>query len=367
MDGVELFAVEVDDGGHVGVAWDQAAGVCGAVLRVRSEGVVLDDDATRDQRLAAWGGVLAAVARDGSPVHRLQWMQRTVAADGAAAAAWFEARAVEGAAAESYRRLLAAATPGDRRHDSVVAVSVSADRAGVHGRGRAVVRDRLVAVLLDEVGLLAGQLTGAGFTVDGAATPAGLIGLLRRGFDPFTAVSTAVSNDAAVVWPVASEATWRSHRTDGAWHATYWIEQWPRSPVAGDFLAPLTMGVLEAGSVSVIAEPVAAARAHRQVQRDLVSSATNDALRTRAGFRITARRMHRNAAVARREHELAVGHAEYRVVGLLTVSARHSDELESACGRLEQAAQQAHLGVRRLWGRQPAAFAAAQPLALGLR
>jgi hypothetical protein len=225
----------------------------------------------------------------------------------------------------------------------------------------------LVAVLLGEVELLAGRLSGAGFIVEGAATPAGLVGLLRRGFDPFTCVAAAASGDVAVVWPVAADTTWRSYRTDGAWHATYWVEQWPRSSVAGDFLAPLVGGGLGVGSVSVIAEPVAAARAHRQVQRDLVSAATNDALRARAGFRITARRVHRNAAVARREQELAVGHAEYRVVGLLTVSAQDLRGLEAACGRLEQAARQAHLGVRRLWGRQPAAFAAALPLALGLR
>jgi hypothetical protein len=366
MDGVELFAVDGGDGGQVGIAFDRRAGVCSAVLRVATAGVALDDDETRDQRLAAWGGVLAAVARDGSPVHRMQWMHRTVPADGAARGSWFDARAVDGAAAESYRRLLAAAVQGDLRHDSVVAVSVSALRAGARGRADGV-RDRLVPVLLGEVELLAGRLSGAGFVVEGVATPAGLVGLLRRGFDPFTPVSTEVSNDAAVVWPVAADATWRSFRTDGAWHATYWIEQWPRSPVAGDFLAPLVTAGADVGSVSVIAEPVAAARAHRQVQRDLVSSATNDELRARAGFRITARRAHRNAAVARREQELAVGHEEYRVVGLATVSARDPDDLETACRRLEQAAQQSHLGVRRLWGRQPSAFAAAQPLALGLR
>jgi hypothetical protein len=369
MAGVELFVVANGDGRRVGIAAHAAAGVCSAVIPVVSDGLLLASQPARDQRLAAWGAVLAAAGRDGSPVHRLQWMTRTVPDDGAAAAGWFTARDTGGPASASYRELLTAAASDGRRHEHAVAVSVSAARAAMTRGSRHELRERLVGMLLAEIDLLTANLASAGLAAEGAADPTRLVGLLRGGFDPFTAVSPVAVNDTAVAvaWPLATDASARWYRADGAWHAIYWIAQWPRSPVAGDFLAPLVLAGPAVGSVSVIAEPVAAARANRQVQRDLVSAATNDALRARAGFRITAQRTRRVNSVARREHELAAGHAEYRVVGLLTVSGRSRDELEAACGQLEQAAGQAQLVVRRLWGRQPAAFAAAQPLALGLR
>jgi hypothetical protein len=369
MAGVELLVVAMADGRRIGVAADPAAGVYSAVLPVASDGLLLASDAARHQRFAAWGGVLAAVARDRSPVHRLQWMTRTVPDDGAATHDWFAARDTGGPASRSYRQLLSAAAADGHRLDHAVSVSVSASRAAAVRGGRDARRDLLIDVLLGEIDLVVARLAAAGFSIDGAADPTRLVGLIRSGFDPFTPVSSVAVDDTAVAvaWPLATDASTRWYRADGAWHATYWVAQWPRTPVAGDFLAPLMLSGPAVRSISIIAEPIATTRAHRHVQRDLVSAATNDALRARAGFRMTAQRAQRNSAVARREHELAAGHEEYRVVGLLTVSGRTSDELEVACGQVEQLAQQAHLVIRRLWGRQPAAFAAAQPLALGLR
>ena len=40
------------------------------------------DRAEQESRQAGWGGVLAGLAREGSPVSRIQWVERTVPADG---------------------------------------------------------------------------------------------------------------------------------------------------------------------------------------------------------------------------------------------------------------------------------------------
>jgi hypothetical protein len=70
---------------------------------------------------------------------------------------------------------------------------------------------------------------------------------------------------------------------------------------------------------------------------------------------------------ARREQELADGHADYRLAGYVTVTAGSPDELEAACGEIEQAAQQSFLELRRLHGRQDVAFTWTLPLGRGLR
>ena len=35
--------------------------------------------------------------------------------------------------------------------------------------------------------------------------------------------------DEAAAWPVATEASWSTYRSDSAVHATYWIASWPRT------------------------------------------------------------------------------------------------------------------------------------------
>ena len=68
----------------------------------------------------------------------------------------------------------------------------------------------------------------------------------------------------------------------------------------------------------------------------------------------------------RRESELADGHADYRFSGYVTVTAARPGGLEAACLETEQAAQRAHLELRRLYGRQAEAFTWTLPLARGL-
>ncbi len=40
---------------------------------------------------------------------------------------------------------------------------------------------------------------------------------------------------------MAVRPEWDAVRTDGTWHATYWIAEWPRIDVTPDFLGPLLL------------------------------------------------------------------------------------------------------------------------------
>ena len=71
--------------------------------------------------------------------------------------------------------------------------------------------------------------------------------------------------------------------------------------------------------------------------------------------------------LARREAELADGHASFRYAGFVTVSATDNDELAAACDAVQHAAGQCRIALRRLYGDQAKAYTCTLPLGRGLR
>ena len=173
--------------------------------------------------------------------------------------------------------------------------------------------------------------------------------------------------DPKAAGPMAADTGWSTYRTDDAWHATYWISEWPRMDVDADFLTPLLLHTTVSRTVSVVMEPVSPRKAAREVQAARTAELADEALREKAGQIATARRRHEHEALLARERELVTGHGDYRFTGYLTVTAPTRDELENACGEVEQAAHQSLLEVRRLHGEQDVAFAAALPLCWSAR
>ena len=113
-------------------------------------------------------------------------------------------------------------------------------------------------------------------------------------------------------------------------------------------------------------EPVSPSRATRQVEHARTADIADSELRRRGGFLSTARRARETEIVVRREAELADGHASFRFSGYVTVSATTADALENGCQLTEQAAGQAHLELRRLYGDQGRALLCTLPLCRGL-
>jgi hypothetical protein len=170
----------------------------------------------------------------------------------------------------------------------------------------------------------------------------------------------------AAAWPVACDEQWSAVRVDGAWHATYWIAEWPRVEVPPGFLGPLLLGA-GSRSVSVVMAPVPADRAVREARAARTADLADEQLRSRAGFLPSVRRGLEAEGAVRREAELADGQAEFRFSGYVTVSASARAGLDAACVEAEQAAQAAHLELRRLYGRQAEALTWTLPLARGLQ
>jgi hypothetical protein len=165
---------------------------------------------------------------------------------------------------------------------------------------------------------------------------------------------------------MAMEETWSSVRVDGMVHATFWVAEWPRIEVRSDFLAPLLLGSARS-TFAVVMEPLGSDAAVRKVEASRTADLADSELRRRGGFVSTARHARESEVLARREAELAEGHASFRYAGFVTISAATEEELATACDTVQHAAGQSRLALRRLYGDQASAYTCTLPLCRGLR
>ena len=353
----------------MGVVRDIKAGTLTAMLAVHGRSFSLLDPTEKQRRLDAWGTVLAGLCRDGSPVHRVQWVERATPGERDGLHRYLEESgrpvgAGGGEARDSYAELISGAGPVGQAHASVVVLAIhrrkAARAARAFGRGH----PAACGVLRREVRLLQGQLRQAELMVDRVLSADEVAAALRGAFDPAAA---SLAGKGSVMWPMATDESWATWRVDGSWHATYWIAQWPRIEVGPDFLSPLLLTSSGCRVTSVVLAPIPPGRAAREVEAARTADLADEKLRQKAGFLTTARRQREADGVIRRESELADGHAEFRYSGYVTVSAATMPELEVACAEIEQASRQSNLELRRLYGQQAEAFTWTLPLARGLK
>ena len=366
LGGCRVVCWEPPDGGPaIGLVHDTRPGTIAALLAVEGGGFALVDRPEKERRIASWAAVLAGVAREGSVVHRLQWIERAAPEtlsppDDGAPPPGALPPAVAAAAAASYAELTAGALPTPR-HEVLLAVA-----ARIRSRRRTPTPTRpggvgTAALLTREVAALEANLRAVGLEVRGPLGPAAVEAVLARGFAP-----AGMSGRSTGPWPVSAEAGWSWLRTDGWWHATYWVAEWPRADVGPDFLSALLLLGPAVRSVAVTMEPVGPTRAAREAEAARTARLADDELRRRGGFVPTARRHRAQTGLMEREAELADGHAEYRFSGYVTVSAPDASALEAGCAEVEHAAGQSRLELRRLYGRQDEAFTYSLPLCRGL-
>lgn len=378
LSGLEMLGAAYR-GSSIGMLRDTRAGTYTAALAVRGGSFGLREPSEQERKLDGWGAVLASLARDGSPVRRIQWVERTIPSQGDDLAAHLQSerdRAVPIGedAVRSYIELIESAAPATQEHEILLALQIEHRRAsreikrlggGIEGATRVLVR---------EAEALAERLSVADLTVHGLLPPSRYCEVIRDGFDPYgrrgrTRLAVTDPNrdgPSELVGPTAASEEWGTYRTDSAIHATYWVSSWPRSEVGPAFLAPLLMQTSVLRTVAVAIEPVPFGIAIRRAEAAQTSEEADEIQRARQGFATTARTRRRQDAVSRREDEIASGHAEMRFAGYLTVSASDEAELDRSCSEMEHAAQLSRLELQRLYGDQAAGFGFTLPLGRGL-
>ena len=389
FDGVRLVGVPfgaAGAGGEIGMVVDGPARTATAVLAVRGHSFALLGPRDQDSRIAAWARVLSAMAREGSDVHRVQWIESCLPDDGLSVRRHWADNAVLGAdspAGRSYRTLVDEASPVTRRHRVLIGLSIHTARSGRAVRSSGGGAAGTGAVVAREVLALHRALDGADVTVDGVLGPGALAGVIADAVLPVASNadriptgeplrgrrSDGASSDERTSgdwpWPMAMEPSWDAVHTDSTWHATYWIAEWPRIDVTPDFLGPLLFSPIRR-SISLVMEPMSPSRAARQVAQARTADLADGELRRRGGFLVTARHTREKESVEERDVELADGHAQYRFSGYVTVTGDTRDELAAGCAAVEQATAQAGIELRLLYGAQDVGFACSLPLGRGL-
>jgi hypothetical protein len=343
-----------------------------AVLACRVHAFSLLDPEAQERRLARWGLVLSGAT--GSPIRRIQWIERTVPSQADELARWVHAERdpavpLRGTPMiDSYLELIGTTARVSQEHEILLAVQVDSRRGGDRGR--------LAQALVEETERVAKGLEAAEVTVLGALSTGQLARALRTAFDPYARTELAGLEAAdperdglpeRAAWPLGAREAWDHYRSDGALHATYWIGAWPRVDVSPMFMEALLGGSSAVRSVAVTFEPLPAARSTREVEAAITRARADRELRARFGQSETARQRQARDATARREAELAAGHGEVRLSGFVTVSGRDPDDLRRSCAEVLGHAARAHLELHRLYGQQADAFTFTLPLCRGLR
>ena len=363
--GVRLLRAGWQD---MGVVHDRSGRTLTAAVSLRGRSFALLGPDEQDRRVGAWSSVLASLAREGSPVHRVQWVAASFPDDGRGVHAYLTAEAVADAASASsasYEALLADIDSYACAHDVVLAVQVRLTKSVDVG----------CATLAREVGSLTRLLAVADVHVESVLSAEELAHQLLRTYEPgvpsaarasASASATASGGSAEDPWPMAMEETWSRVRVDGMVHATFWVAEWPRIEVRSDFLAPLLLGSARS-TFAVVMEPLGSDAAVRKVEASRTADLADSELRRRGGFVSTARHARESEVLARRESELAEGHASFRYAGFVTISAANEEDLATACDTVQHAAGQSRLALRRLYGDQASAYTCTLPLCRGLR
>lgn len=364
---------------RIGIIKDGRRGTYTGVLAVRGKSFALLDGPEKARRLSSWAGILAGLASEGGVVHRLQWVERTVSDPGNEVGNYLKnnlAVPLDSLIARSYLEVVDEAGPVTQQHETFVALQVHAGRSSRAVKAAGGADEGACEVLRRELAALSTKLVSAEVTVEGALTPRLVAMAIRTAFDPSCRNSLASvaarapereGTSIVNAGPMATETSWSTYRSDQAYHRTYWIAEWPRIDAGPDFLAPLMLRTERMRTVSLIMEPVSPLKAIRSVESARTSAAADEELRSRAGFLATARRSREHEALASHERDLSEGHAFYRFAGCVTVTAKDADELERACGEIEEAAGRSFLDLRQLNGQQDAAFTYTLPLCRGLK
>ncbi|AJE87437.1 lipoprotein [Streptomyces albus] len=343
-----------------------------AIARVSATAFVLLDPATQNHRVSSWGRALAGIARTGH-VATVQVLERTVPDSGDTLTRhWTRSGQPDTpVAGQIYSELVASAGPAAAPHETYLAISLDlkaarrlTSQAGGGLPGAFTVMEQTTASV-------AQAARTAGLQVTGWLSAREIAAVIRTAYDPKAlgalqqwSPAGRAEADPAAAGPVVQVEEYDRLATDTARHATYWVENWPRTETGAGFLHGLMFTAGVRRSLSLVYVPQGLESALRDVQRKKAAIIADATERTRRGQVDSEKDSVEYADVKARERQLISGHADVALTGLVTVTAETDALLDAACARIETHAVTSGVDLRRLNYQQPDAFAlTALPLA----
>ncbi|MFE9912547.1 SCO6880 family protein [Streptomyces sp. NPDC102402] len=343
-----------------------------AIARVTSRAFALLDPATQNHNVNSWGRALAGIARTGH-IATVQVLERTVPDSGDTLTRhWTQnGRPQTPVAGQIYSELVSSAGPAAAPHETYLAISLDMKAA-----------KRLIAqaggglpgaftVMEQTTASLAQAARNAGLMVTGWLSAQEIAAVIRTAYDPKALAALQqwsetgrAEAEPAAAGPVVQFEEYDRLATDSARHATYWVENWPRTEMGAGFLHGIMFTAGVRRSLSLIYAPQGLESALRDVQRRKAAIIADANERARRGQVDSEEDSVEYADVKTRERQLIAGHADVALTGLVTVTAETDALLDAACAQIETAAVTAGVDLRRLNYQQPDAFTvAALPLA----
>lgn len=365
----------------VGLVRDTVDGTLTAVVPVRGRDFALLERTEQEDQLSRWGETLATFARERGSVVRLGWSEFAAPVGLGDHRRWLtqvrstveahERPAEEQDAIDSYDELIESVRTMTSEHQVLVTVTVARSRLRSSRRREG---DALTEATVSAVDSLLRGLRSAGLDPGTPLTLPEVATVLRWRSDPFDMRRRADQRghtidlvDPSQAGPLEMKTEWSHMRTGGAVHRTFWIAEWPRLAVHADWLEPmLAYSGNTTRSVTMLYEPVAPSASRRRIDRDSIKLESDATAKEDKGRRVTAQHRRTQRAVSEREHELVAGFVEFDYLGLVTIAARHLEDLDEDCDRVEQLAREHGLELRALDGRHDLAWAASLPVGLGV-
>lgn len=343
-----------------------------AIARVTSRAFALLDPATQNHNVSSWGRALAGIARTGH-ISTVQVLERTVPDSGDTLTRHWTHNGQPNApvAGQIYSELVASAGPAAAPHETYLAISLDlkAARRLISQAGGGL--PGAFTVMEQTTASIAQAARNAGLQVTGWLSAREIAAVIRTAYDPKALAALQqwsetgrAEADPAAAGPVVQFEEYDRLATDSARHATYWVENWPRTEMGAGFLHGIMFTAGVRRSLSLIYAPQGLESALRDVQRRKAAIIADANERARRGQVDSEEDSVEYADVKTRERQLIAGHADVALTGLVTVTAETDALLDAACAQIETHAVTSGVDLRRLNYQQPDAFAlTALPLA----
>ena len=192
---VELLAFPFR-GVELGVLADRPNHTFSAVIQARARSFVLLDPVDKAHRLAGWAGVIAGLAREGSPISRVQWIERTAPDDPDALSRYLREAidpsiGLDALPLQSYLRLTHAAAPVTEQHELYIVLQVNAGKAGRAIKQAGGKDTGACMVLARELETMARRLESAEVEILHDLGPRRLAATIRLSYDPHARANLA--------------------------------------------------------------------------------------------------------------------------------------------------------------------------------
>jgi len=357
------FYVDVESG--AALVHDPHRHMLSAAVSISHPAFVLLDRDEQSQRVSRWGRVLAGLGQSGT-LAACQILEATVTDRGDAIAQWYQQHGMheDGWADAQYTALLDAVRLGSSTHRTTVSIALDMRRAAraVKAAGGGVTGG--AAVLRQDMSSLVDGLRQSGLTVGNWLNERDMAAILRSAYDPTDGEPGHHDGGLEQAGPLAISEHWDHLHHDSAWSAVLWICDWPRIDVPPDFLHPLVFAQGVRRTLSILARPLPADLALRQLRKEKTEAVADQAQKARVGQIVDLSDAQEYQDLLERERSVISGHTDVEFTGIITVTASSKEELAAAQSIVIRAAGAAACDVRPLYGRQAQGFVlGALPLA----